>query len=123
MQKAWAMASLSFPPCSFPTFLGFISIIPAENRLSLYDEITKDGQRQSYPNRWGWHPLNVCFTPKEELPRLPLDTVLSGHLRRGAMLRPAWGPHISLSSGLLEVEVELESSEGQNREDFTRKSH
>lgn len=30
---------------SFPTFLGFIPIIPAENRLSFYDEIIKVGQR------------------------------------------------------------------------------
>lgn len=36
---------LSFPPSSFSTFLGFIPIIPAENRLSLYDDIIKDGQR------------------------------------------------------------------------------
>lgn len=34
MHKTWVMAFLSFSPSSFPTFLGFIPIIPAESRPS-----------------------------------------------------------------------------------------
>lgn len=41
-------------------------------------------------------------------------------LGKGAMLRTAWGPYINLTLGLLEVEIELDSSEGQNRDNFTR---